>query len=228
MPPGVVYHGKNFFENPPLPTVSRALITSRCCKTSTIRRTPVGVPVLKLPPSLGLVVLPTKTAGTFNTTCSPFLKLGNCLSRGKTAWHQEGEPRWACGAHTSRPGTLEGHWHVRPSVTNRAENAGVSGTYPFPAAWGDDASCLAGSRPVGKLPTRICAQTTPTGPGSVLDSASPWGGRLAKWTARTETVSRSRRPICAVMPVTELSATATFSRVVTKSRGRWAVPPPCG
>lgn len=60
------------------------------------------------------------------------------------------------------------------SVVNWAEMQGWA-VRTHSQQLGDGASCLVGSRPVGKLPARICAQTTPTGPGAVWDTAFVMG-----------------------------------------------------
>jgi hypothetical protein len=75
------------------------------------------------------------------------------------------------GHTTQRRGPAAALVEVHPSDANRAEMQGSAVRTPSQQL-GDDASCLVGSRPVGKLPTHICAQTRPTGPGVGWDAAS--------------------------------------------------------
>lgn len=79
------------------------------------------------PTSLSWVVLPARWV----------LKLGNGLSGGKTASHQVRGTPMVCGLPTGRlGGSARTLADVHPRCREPGRNAGVGGTYPFPAAWG--------------------------------------------------------------------------------------------
>ena len=149
---GIGKAGKDFFSRKrPASHCQTAGANIRCC-TSSIPSVVLwlAVPLPKVQPRRLTRLSPGKIRRQrrIREHLVVFLKHGNLLTGGRNFLRQRTRTQMAM-RHTSRLHCLRGHWL---KSKNRAEMQGGRGTYHPSQQLGDDASCLTGSRPVGKLP----------------------------------------------------------------------------